>query len=239
MVVYLETDPKFLCFVGVGDTLRGTMLGTVDNIGSQMGLRSKNDEIAQQGKLEIQRGMENWKGTPSTTPSAISPSQSAYGQHAHDTTGSVAGPGAAAPYEGKPGGTTEHPGLGKHIILVVTSNLSPTPPQGYASGDEDAHASTGAYGPGSSYPTPHHDSAIVGTQPEPRGTNVKQPRSTRKFGSGFEHDSSATGGLTEGRALDQQQYPPPTHYGVTPHPDINQPQAQHQPNPTGTVHPKT
>ena len=95
--------------------MRGTMLGTVDDLGSQMGLRSKNDEIAQQGRLEIQRGKENLKGI-SSAPPAISQSQPAYGQHAHDTTG----PGDAAPYEGKPGGTTEHPGLGKHIIIVTT-----------------------------------------------------------------------------------------------------------------------
>jgi hypothetical protein len=98
------------------------MLGTVDSLGNQIGLRSKPDEIAQQGKLEIERGLENWKGVP-TTASATSPSQSSYGQQAQDTTGGVAGSGGAAPYgfKGDPG-----PGELEHIIFVAISNLSPT-----------------------------------------------------------------------------------------------------------------
>ncbi|KIM47293.1 hypothetical protein M413DRAFT_440744 [Hebeloma cylindrosporum] len=194
---------------GAGDTLRGTMLGTVESLGKEIGLRSKDDDIAQQGKLEMERGLENWKGSP-TTSSAISPSQSATGYQAQGTTGSAAVSGATAPHGGGLGGPTGEPGLV------------------YASGDEHAHASTGAHGPGSSYPT---HPTIVGSPPEPQGLNTQQPRYTRKFGSGFEHEGS--GVSTEGRALDQQQYPPPAHYGVSP-----QSQA-YQPNPTGTVHPKS
>lgn len=112
--------------IGVGDTLRGTMLGTIDSLGSDIGLRGKNDEIAQQGKLEIERGLDNWKGV-STTASAISPSHSAYGQHAHDTTGGVAGSGAA-PHGGGPVGKTGDPGIGEleAAILVTISDLSQT-----------------------------------------------------------------------------------------------------------------
>jgi len=107
------------------------MLGTVDNLGNGIGLRSKTDEIAQQGKLEIERGLENWKGVPTTTATttaAISPSHSSFGQHAHDTTGGVAGSGGAAPYEGVHGATKGDPGLGEleHIMFVAISNLSRT-----------------------------------------------------------------------------------------------------------------
>ena len=100
------------------------MLGTVDSLGNEIGLRSKTDGIAQQGKLEIRRGLENWKGAP-TTASAIPPSHSSYGQPPHDTTGGVAGPGSAAPYGGGPGATKGDNGEGElmHVMLVAVSDL--------------------------------------------------------------------------------------------------------------------
>lgn len=101
------------------------MLGTVDSLGNEIGLRSKTDEIAQQGKLEIERGLENWKGVP-TTASAISPSHSSYSQHPHDTTGGVAGSGGTAPYGGGFVAPKGDPGLGElEKTMLVATPLSP------------------------------------------------------------------------------------------------------------------
>ncbi|CAA7266446.1 unnamed protein product [Cyclocybe aegerita] len=48
---------------GASENLRGTMLGAVDTVGSHGGY-SKNDEIARQGRLELERGLAHVKGKP-------------------------------------------------------------------------------------------------------------------------------------------------------------------------------
>jgi len=51
--------------LGAGENLRGTLLGAVDTM-SHEGM-SKNDEIARQGRLEMERGMANMRGHGKTT----------------------------------------------------------------------------------------------------------------------------------------------------------------------------
>ncbi|TFK24354.1 hypothetical protein FA15DRAFT_420021 [Coprinopsis marcescibilis] len=50
---------------GLGDNIRGTFLGAVDTMMNHNS--SKNDEIARQGRLEMQRGLTNMRSGRTTT----------------------------------------------------------------------------------------------------------------------------------------------------------------------------
>jgi hypothetical protein len=134
-------------FIGVGETLRGTVLGAVDTMGNKSGMPSKNDEIAKQGRLEIERGLGHWKGTSPTSHTASggnyagsATTQPTNGYHARDMTGSGTTAPAASQAQGttgtdtgKPsgGGLADPAGLaagdpskGEHINLATISSLT-------------------------------------------------------------------------------------------------------------------
>ncbi|KAF9561489.1 hypothetical protein CPC08DRAFT_707318 [Agrocybe pediades] len=76
---------------GAGESIRGTAMGALDTMGHE-GL-TKNDEIARQGRLEMERGLANLKGSKAvsqtgygTTGTGTENTTGAYGSHTQPST---------------------------------------------------------------------------------------------------------------------------------------------------------
>lgn len=96
--------------------MRGTVLGAVDTMAKKG--PTKNDEIARQGRLEMERGLGNMKGT---TAAGSGNGTMATNQAAQNTNAMSSQPLNSRMTEGGsfPGGTGAQSGAGKpHISLV-------------------------------------------------------------------------------------------------------------------------
>jgi hypothetical protein len=144
--------------LGAGDSVRGSALGVIDQIGG--GGVTKNDEISRKGREEFERGMAHWKGeypikryfNAEIAGQGHQASADLHGQAAtQDTTAPYGAQGAPSPY-GPQGAASQHGPQGA---------TSPYGPQDATS----QHAPQGAtppYGPQGS-PAPSYGGQGTGT----------------------------------------------------------------------------
>ncbi|PPQ98089.1 hypothetical protein CVT26_003259 [Gymnopilus dilepis] len=140
-----------------GESLRGAALGFVDALGSSGS--AKGDDISRQGRLEMERGMSNMRGSKASSvgPSATSTTSSAYPQSAQ------IGATGAQPYAA--------PGQNAPPVSASAGYPADKPQQGYGMGNQNPAA-----GPPATYPGPNHhrDDAISGAPQPPlqQGANM-------------------------------------------------------------------
>jgi len=144
---------------GAGENLRGTVLGAVDTMGKKG--PTKNDVIAKEGRLEMERGLANLRGSKATSQAGAGPTGGTMAtapqqpqQYANtDTTQAQNNQFKAgiAPYGGGPTSTAAAPG--SDVEYMGNSN-------------QPQRNEAGAYGPQPTFPGHHRDDALSGVPPD-------------------------------------------------------------------------
>ncbi|KAF9482934.1 hypothetical protein BDN70DRAFT_990718 [Pholiota conissans] len=179
---------------GVGENIRGTTLGAVDQLSKDTNL--KNEEIAEKGRLETQRGLAD-----------IRSGQSSRGQTSHVGTQSpYADPYARSAYSTTTGVPGENQGGFQERNVATGYGSGPdvghpeTTRSGYTTGQTKSSNSTGTQYPGGGASTD-----LYGTTGSESATQEKQPY-TRRFGNPNEQGSTGTA------VPEPTTYPGPGHH---------------------------
>ncbi|KAJ3493738.1 hypothetical protein NLJ89_g10948 [Agrocybe chaxingu] len=184
---------------GAGENLRGTLLGAVDTVGSQGGY-SKNDEIARQGRLELDRGLAQVKGKPAIETAG----GTAYG------TGPTASAGRAVPSNGRTG-TAPIGSESSHPNFTADKARGTGLGSGSAMGRSGATEGHGAYGLGASshtgegFSVSEYGEGVGGKNSESYDTNI--PRGISSDHPSLREVGPANQGVSTGTSGPQSTYP--------------------------------
>ncbi|KAF8148626.1 hypothetical protein B0H34DRAFT_736321 [Crassisporium funariophilum] len=154
---------------GMGENIRGTMLGAVDTMGHES--VNKGDDVATQGRLEVERGKANLgKDSNSRGVGGTSGTHPLYGQNTtgqnNDTIGTNSHTGMGT-YAGSNGAGAVDPGTGTHtgVSDVQSGQYGGTSGFGHnqtAQGLGNHTSADNTYSSESTHPSHHRDDAITG-----------------------------------------------------------------------------
>ncbi|RDB27288.1 hypothetical protein Hypma_004373 [Hypsizygus marmoreus] len=213
---------------GIGDNIRGTALGAIDTVGHHAD--TKNDELAQKGRLETEQGLATFRGVGSVAGAGTQGRPPV--SHGGDVSGAAGGAGQEGGTQSVPP-TSAAPGARQGAVGVETAAASQPHRAGqelesdknaYPEGQASQPSELGGGGMGATHPQrvggPQDSKQAFKASPEDRGGSLQQDQGPGQFDAGKQPSAAPStgphiGGHTIGERTQGQDSGTPVQQGTS------------------------